>query len=88
MVFDKTTSMGARMLLDADWHELYFVMPGECLAPWMCPLVPVDNFDKQYIRFLKHTGLENFYWVPIGKCANSLPLHTSNESAERIINDT
>lgn len=80
--------MGARILIEKDWHELYFVMPGECLAPWMIPIIPVDNTDAEYIKFLKHTGIENFYWVPIGKCANSLPLITSDEAASRLLNDT
>jgi hypothetical protein len=64
MSFTKTTPLGARMLIGSDWHELYCVMPGECLEPWMCPLVPADECDKRSIRFLKQTGLENFYWVP------------------------
>lgn len=70
MKFDKTTPLGYKMLIDKDWHELYFIMPGDwpkhkaVNAPWTVTLVPTDNNDKKYIRFLKDTGLENFFWVP------------------------
>lgn len=64
MSFDKTTPMGYKQLIGEDWHQLYFVMPGENLEPWMCPMIPTDNDDKKYYRFLRNTGLENFWWVP------------------------
>lgn len=67
MSFDKSTPLGCICYLEDDEHELYFVMPGETLAPWMLPLVPTIESDKQIARFLRQTGLENFYWVPTGK---------------------
>lgn len=85
MSFDNTTALGARILIGQDWHELYFVMPGECLEPWMCPLVPTDNADGKYIRFLEDTGLENFYWVPVQKRGNDNTFITNDEAAMRLL---
>lgn len=65
MCFKETTPLGYRSWIGEDEHELYFVMPGECLEPWMCPLVPSDSSDAKTLRFLHQTGFENFYWVPV-----------------------
>lgn len=64
MSFDKTTPLGYKMFIGQDWHELHFVMPGVTLEPWMIPMIPADYDDMQYLRFLRQTGLENFWWVP------------------------
>lgn len=71
--YDKTTPLGYKTIIGEDWHELYFVMPGEILEPWMCPLVASDSDDAQTLSFLKHTPFDNFWWVPIGKRAEKEP---------------
>jgi hypothetical protein len=67
MVFTGTKGLGFCCYIGNDEHELYFVMPGDELAPWVCPLVPTINTDKILLRFLSQTGLENFFWVPTGR---------------------
>jgi len=83
--FDRTTPLKYLCDIEGDEHELYFVMPGEHLEPWMCPLVPTDNSDKNYLRFLHCTGLDNFWWVPTGKRITKeyKGVFASNDAVER-----
>jgi len=86
MSFEKTTPMGFHIDIEGDEHELYFVMPGELLEPWMVPLIPTDNDDKKYLRFLRQTGLDNFWWVPVGRSVKiDNACMTADEAAMRFI---
>ncbi len=60
--FTKTEALGIKCMIGKDYHELYWIKPGDFIGDWMVKAEKGDGWS--YINLGQIVNDENFYWIP------------------------